>query len=142
VDADLGKLLEHFEGAARDFSRGDPEAVKALYSRAADVTLANPFGPAVKGWAEVSAALDFASSRFSEGDVHDFRTIVAYESSDLVTVLGTEKWEARIGDASEVSPFELRVTTTFRREDGTWKIVHRHADPIASADARGPLRSS
>jgi ketosteroid isomerase-like protein len=90
----------------------------------------------------VSAALDFASSRFSDGDVHDFRTIAAYESSDLMTVLGTEKWKARVGDAPEVSPFELRVTTTFRREDGAWKIVHRHADPIASADARGPLRSS
>jgi ketosteroid isomerase-like protein len=24
----------------------------------------------------------------------------------------------------------LRVTTVYRREDGEWKIVHRHADSI------------
>jgi ketosteroid isomerase-like protein len=29
----------------------------------------------------------------------------------------------------------LRVTTVFRREDGDWKIVHRHGDPLASASA-------
>jgi hypothetical protein len=27
-----------------------------------------------------------------------------------------------------------------RREDGGWRIVLRHADPIATADASGPMR--
>ena len=140
VDRELEKQIERFEDAARQFSRGDPEGVKALYSRAADATLANPFGPAVKGWDEVSAALDFASSRFSDGDVGDFRTIAVYESADLVTVLSTEGWKARVGDMPDVSSFELRVTTTFRREAGEWKVVHRHADPISTIDPQGPLR--
>src|SRR4051812_48478422 len=31
------------------------------------------------------------------------------------------------GDPTE---YDLRVTMIFRREQGQWKIVHRHADPI------------
>lgn len=26
----------------------------------------------------------------------------------------------------------VRVTTVFRREDGVWKVAHRHADPITA----------
>jgi ketosteroid isomerase-like protein len=133
-------FIERYQAAARSFSRGDPEPVKALYSHQEDVTLANPFGPAVRGWGKVSAALDFASSRFSEGGVEDFEIIASYRSGDLVTMLATERWQARVGDRPEAERFELRVTSTLRREDGEWKLIHRHADPIATSDPKGPLR--
>jgi SnoaL-like domain len=31
---------------------------------------------------------------------------------------------------AEPKPFVLRVTTIFRREDGEWKVVHRHANAV------------
>jgi hypothetical protein len=52
----------------------------------------------------------------------------------------TEHWQAKIAGREELSDFDLRVTTTFRVEDGAWTIVHRHADPIATFSADGPLR--
>jgi ketosteroid isomerase-like protein len=43
-----------------------------------------------------------------------------------------ERYRAKVGSGEEISPVTLRVTTILRPEDGTWKIVHRHADPITT----------
>jgi hypothetical protein len=105
------------------------------------VTLANPFGPAVRGWKRVSDALDFASARFRDGDVTGFEALAEYSTPDLTTILEIERWRAKVGGREDVSTFVLRVTSTFRREGGNWRLVHRHADPIATAHPDGPLRS-
>jgi len=138
---DLAGIIDVYHVAADEFSRGDPKPVKALFSQGEDVTLANPFGPAVRGSKEVSRALDYASSRFRDGKV-TFERIAIYASPDLATILEVERWSAKVGDSEDLAPFDLRVTSTFRREDGAWKLVHRHADPIATRDPRGPLRGS
>jgi ketosteroid isomerase-like protein len=137
----LDQLLDRYLRAADAFSRGNPEMVKELYSGADDVTLANPFGPARRGREEVLRALDYASSRMSDGQVDRFDELARYTSEELATILTVEHWRARIGDRDSVEPFDLRATTTFRRESGEWKIVHRHADPISTNDDSGPLRT-
>jgi ketosteroid isomerase-like protein len=139
---DLREIYAQFEPALDEFAKGNPEPVKALYSRRDDATLANPFGPAVRGWEQVSKTLDYASSRFSDGAFIGTERIAEYATADLVCVLDLEHWEARVGERQGVEPFDLRVTTTLRREGDDWKIVHRHADPITSSDPKGPLRAS
>jgi ketosteroid isomerase-like protein len=138
----LDELLDRYYRALDPFSRGDPEPVKRLYSETEEVTLANPFGPARRGREAVMAALDYASSRMSDGEVAGCNELARYTSNQLVTILAVEHWRARIGDRDSVEPFDLRVTTTFRRESGEWKIVHRHADPISTEDESGPLRTA
>jgi ketosteroid isomerase-like protein len=138
----LDELVDRYHRAADAFSRGDPGPVKELYSEADDVTLANPFGRARRGRQQVLDALDFASSRMSDGEVVGFDELARYTSDDLATILEVEHWRARIAGRNSVEPFQLRVTTTFRRERGEWKIVHRHADPISTEDDSGPLRTS
>jgi ketosteroid isomerase-like protein len=136
----LDELITKFHVAASAFAQGDPEPVKRLFSKADDVTLANPFGPPVRGWTAVARALDHASSRFSQGHVGEIRNIASYVTSELATYLDTEKWKARVG-GGKLTEFNLRVTTTYRPEAEGWLIVHRHADPISRADERGPLRA-
>src|SRR5512143_3799741 len=137
----LDAVVEDYHLAARAFAKGDPEAVKGIFSHRDDVILANPFGPAVRGWKQVAEALDHASSRFRDGDVTGFESVAKYIGSDLASVHERERWQAKVSGRDEVTPFELRVTTTFRREDGLWRIVHRHADPIATPHPDGPLRT-
>ncbi len=138
---DLYQVIRKYHEAADEFSRGDPSPIKKLFSQQDDVTLANPFGPAVKGWMKVSQALDYASSRMRDGTVKEFRRIAEYQDTDLATILETEVWNSKVSGRKELTTFELRVTTTFRLENGDWKVIHRHADPIATAHPDGPLRS-
>lgn len=139
---DLEQVIEQYHRAADEFARGDTEPVKALFTNREDVTLANPFGPPVRGWDQVSEALDYASSRFRDGQVTSFESVARYVAADLVSMLEVERWQAKVGERDDVTPFVLRVTSTFRREDDSWKLVHRHADPIATANPEGPLRAS
>lgn len=47
----------------------------------------------------------------------------------------TSTWNASRGLAASGEPvfIELCVTMVYRREDGEWKVAHRHADPITTA---------
>jgi len=38
-------------------------------------------------------------------------------------------------DGVPVEPLTLRVTHVYRREEGEWKIVHRHADRVPGDQA-------
>lgn len=142
VDAlvkDLEQVVQQYHEALDVFVRGEPEPLKALFSRADDVVLANPFGPAVRGWDEASAALDYASSRFSDGELSGFDRRASYLTADLATIYEVEHGTVSLG-GGPVTPWVLRTTTTFRLEDATWRVVHRHADPISTVSAEGPLR--
>ncbi len=47
---DVDELIEQFHLASDEFLKGNPEPVKKLWSRLEDVSLANPYGPPVRGW--------------------------------------------------------------------------------------------
>ena len=137
----IAQLIEQYHKMLDEFSRGNPQSAKMMYSHSNDVTLVNPFGTTAVGWEQVSDALDHASSSFRDGEVKEFNSIAKYQSPELVTIYEVEKWKAKVSGKQEISSFDLRVTSTFRFEGKEWKLIHRHADPISSFDERGPLRN-
>jgi hypothetical protein len=42
--------------------------------------------------------------------------------------------------ALDLVDFQLPVSSAFGQEDGPWKLVHRHADPITTRGEYRPLR--
>jgi ketosteroid isomerase-like protein len=56
-----------------------------------------------------------------------------YVTADLAYVVQIERAEAKIGAREDITPIAVRATMIFRPEDdGEWKLVHRHADPITT----------
>lgn len=137
---DIGQVIEQYHSGIHVFAVGDPGPIKAMYARSEDVLLANPFGGSSRGWEAVSRALDFASSHFRDGTPVRFEEVSRYVGTDLVTLFEHEHWETKVGGRDEPSPFDLRVTTTFRLESGGWQLVSRHADPLTTPHPDGPIR--
>ncbi|GAA2142234.1 MULTISPECIES: YybH family protein [Arthrobacter] len=137
---DFDTALAQYHDALDTFARGDAEHLKRLYSHGNDVVLANPFGPAVQGWADVEDRTDFAVAHFRGGECRSFESLYRLVSADTAIIHEVEHWKAMVSGRAEASPFTLRVTTVFRKEDGTWRVLLRHADPISSPDDNGPLR--
>ncbi len=112
--------------------KGNPEAVKKLFSHREDVTLANPFGPPVRGWDEVAKVTEHAASQVRDGELVSAEIVAKHVTAELAYVVEIERPKAKIGGSEDITPFALRATMIFRPEDGGWKIVHRHADPITT----------
>jgi ketosteroid isomerase-like protein len=129
---DVDELIEQFHLASDEFLKGNPEPVNKLWSRREDVTLANPFGPPVRGWDEVAKVTEHAASQVRDGELASVESVAKHVTAELAYVVEIERPKAKIGGSEDITPFALRVTMIFRPEDGGWKIVHRHADPITT----------
>ena len=130
---DLQQVLARYHHALDAFTRGDSGPLKALYSHADDVCIANPFGPPARGWQAAADTMDRAAMNWRDGRSIGFDRVTEYTTPLLAYMMEIERHEAKIGGALEMAPVILRVTTILRPEGGTWKIIHRHADPITAA---------
>jgi ketosteroid isomerase-like protein len=128
--------------ATTDFERAIERSHEALalFSQREDISLGNPFGPYARGRKQVEATLDGAASKYRDGQVTAVDLIATYTSADLACVVEVEHGRAKVGGGTELVPVAVRVKSLFRREQGEWRLVHRHADPITTprpAESRG-----
>jgi ketosteroid isomerase-like protein len=130
---DVDELIEQYQLALDEFLKGNPEPVQKLFSHREDVSLANPYGPPVRGWKQVAETMEHAASLLRDGEASSFETVAKYVTPELAYVVQMERLKAKVGGREEITPYALRATMIFRPEDGVWKVVHRHADPIITA---------
>jgi len=54
----------------------------------------------------------------------------------------SERRAVRLADTPATAPMTLRVTYVFGKEDGRWKLLHRHADPLVDTMAAASVPKS
>jgi ketosteroid isomerase-like protein len=119
---------------------GDPALLIEMWSTQHPVTLFGAWGPFKSGWEEVSRVTRRFASRLSLVSDHRFELVAAGVSGDLAYTVGYERYTASI-DGGPVQPTALRVTHIYRRENGSWKIAHRHSD-VVPADQSPPAQAA
>jgi ketosteroid isomerase-like protein len=130
--SELDQVIEQQHVALDEFARGNDQPLADLWSRRDDVTLGNPFGPFVRGFEQVSETMRRAATYYRDGETSGFEQLSKHVTADLACIVEVERLNAKIGGRQDVTPLSLRCTSVFRREDGSWKLVHRHADPITT----------
>ena len=105
-----------------------------MWSRRDPVTLFSAGGQCKSGWDDVSRFFGWLARRFSNGSGFAFNLEAAEVSGDLAYTVGFERYNASVAGGS-IKSTVIRVTHVYRREDGEWRIVHRHGDtPPADQD--------
>jgi ketosteroid isomerase-like protein len=125
----IQEAIDRFAAALPDFVRGDPTPFSTLWSHGEDVTIFGGWGAYERGWDAVGPRLAWAAGRFAGGQV-TYKPLAAGSSGDLGYAIGLERGETLVMEGKKPHPLLLRVTHLFRREEGQWKLIHRHADPI------------
>jgi ketosteroid isomerase-like protein len=119
---------------------GDVQPRLALWSRRDPLSLLGAWGPNKTGRAELERIFGWVAQRLGGTNYRDFRfdVEVADVSADgqMAYTVGFERFNEILANG-ERKPWTVRVTHVYRREDGEWKIVHRHGD-LAPVDESPP----
>ena len=75
----------------------------------------------------MSRIFRWVASRFSNVSDYRLELVAAGASGDLAYTVGYEHSTGSV-DGGPAQPNKLRVTHVYRRENGEWRIVHRHGD--------------
>jgi len=143
-DPIVQELLAQTLAAWRQWLRGDSHAAAELMAHTPTFTIFGPFGgPSPRGWSEDTAKAQAAAARVFQGGTVEIELLQSFVSDNLVVLVAIERSQVLFSGQDEPRAWDLRTTQVLERYGDTWKIVHRHADPlIARRDLRQTLELS
>ncbi len=125
TEDEVRKASEQFYAALNRMANGDARPLADIWSQGADVTTMHPIGGREVGWDKVRASFAQVAEIASEGRIRLDDQLIQV-TGDLAYELGFERGQAKF--AGQQVSLDHRVTNIYRREAGSWKIVHHHTD--------------
>lgn len=129
---DFKHWMNQREEASRAFMNGEIGPLDSIATHLSPATIFGPKGDYVEGADKVNAANTTGAKNFESGGESRFEILQIAANDSIAYWVGIQRATARMKGKTGIVPFNLRVTEVFRREDGEWKLVHRHADPLAA----------
>lgn len=129
---DFEQFMKQREEASRAFVNGDIGPLDRIATHVSPATIFGPKGDCVAGAEQVNAVNARGASLFEPESQNSFQILQMAASDGIAWWAGIQRSTVRMRGRAEAIPMNLRVTEAFRREGDEWKLVHRHADPLAS----------
>src|SRR6478752_6087661 len=130
-DAEAAEFVEQCHRALRQHTGGNPRPYLDLWSDADDVSLMGGVGGHQVGLEQVTELLTVAAKTLNY-ETWDAENLVTGLGETLGFTVELERLTRHVdGTLEEMS---LRATSVHRREDGSWKVIHRHGDSTITVE--------
>jgi ketosteroid isomerase-like protein len=125
---DFHAFIQKRKEVARAYINGEPGPLEEIAADASPASFFHPRGPVVEGAEQVLARYVDDAASFEAGGESDMEVIHMGHDGKIGYWVGFQNATARIRGVPDPVPMRLRVTEIFRRANGQWQLVHRHAD--------------
>jgi len=125
AEDEVRQASDQFYAAINRLVGGAAGTMDDVWAHSSDVTAMHPLGGRQVGWDQVRASWEQVAQLASGGQLR-LQDPLLHVVGDLAYEMGTESGQATL--AGESVAFSQRVTNIYRREGGTWELVHHHTD--------------
>jgi ketosteroid isomerase-like protein len=129
---DFERFMKQRHAAAQAYVSGDAGPLEKLSAKTSDATFFGPRGGHTHGAREVAERYLRDAKAFAVGSETEFEILHMGASDGIGYWVGHQRAKARMQGQDQPVPMNLRITEIFRREGDAWKLVHRHADLLAT----------
>ena len=130
------RFLQQYEAANSAFLNGDPTQWLPIAAEQDPISIFGGFGGLGEtGTATVHERYLLAARAFHPSDAHvDIEYLVRDVRGELAYTVAIERSSVLYTGQTERQQQTLRVTMIFRLDNGSWRIVHRHADTMVDLE--------
>jgi ketosteroid isomerase-like protein len=108
---------------------GDAAPRRMLWSRYEPVSVLGAWQNA-HGQQEIDELFTTLAERFSDCTSYEFELQTFDVVGDMAYTVGLE--HSSVSVDAEPRTYTLRATQVYRREDGEWRVAHRHGDTVTT----------
>jgi ketosteroid isomerase-like protein len=126
----VAQIIRSSEDGNAALMRGDIGTYTKLVPLADDFLLMSPFGGQPAMSPDYTPERLEEIGRFFRNGTFDQEVLRTYAADDMVVLTTIERTNVEVGGLP-AQDWALRVTLVYRRDGDSWRLAHRHADPLA-----------